>query len=186
MDYEELKKANAEISTTNIKGKEYAEVSERVKAFRKVYPTGFITTQLLSVENGVCMFKAVAGYTVNGEVHELGTGHAYEKENDGYINKTSFIENCETSAVGRALGFAGFGIDVSIASAEEVKQAQEVRKATPEQVKQLKALLTEDRQKKLCEVEKIDKIEDLSLTKASNIISKLQKEQEKNGVNKTN
>lgn len=53
----------------------------------------------------------------------LGTGTAYEKEGSTFINKTSYIENCETSAVGRALGMAGFGIDTSIASAEEVQNA---------------------------------------------------------------
>ncbi|MCQ2771082.1 MAG: hypothetical protein MJ236_04705, partial [Clostridia bacterium] len=46
-----------------------------------------------------------------------------EKESSSFINKTSFIENCETSAVGRALGFAGIGSKTSIASAEEVRNA---------------------------------------------------------------
>jgi uncharacterized lipoprotein NlpE involved in copper resistance len=53
----------------------------------------------------------------------LGTGHAYEKESSSFINKTSYIENCETSAVGRALGMAGFGIDTSVCSAEELTNA---------------------------------------------------------------
>ena len=46
-----------------------------------------------------------------------------EKESTSYINKTSYIENCETSAVGRALGFMGIGIDASMASAEELVNA---------------------------------------------------------------
>ena len=53
----------------------------------------------------------------------LATGYAQEKESSSYINKTSFIENCETSAVGRALGFAGIGIDGSMASADELANA---------------------------------------------------------------
>ena len=53
----------------------------------------------------------------------LGSGHAYEKESSSFINKTSYIENCETSAVGRALGMAGFGIDTSVCSAEELTNA---------------------------------------------------------------
>ena len=53
----------------------------------------------------------------------LGSGHAYEKEGSTFINRTSYIENCETSAVGRALGMCGFGIDTSIASSEEVQNA---------------------------------------------------------------
>ena len=52
------------------------------------------------------------------------TGHAYEKENSSFINKTSYIENCETSAVGRALAMLGFEIKKSIASKEEVENAK--------------------------------------------------------------
>jgi len=117
--FEDIKKANETINTTNIKGKEYAEVNQRIKAFRMVYPTGTIDTEMVSNENGVCIFKATVGI---GETI-LGVGTAYEKENSTFINKTSYIENCETSAVGRALGMAGFGIDTSVASAEEVANA---------------------------------------------------------------
>lgn len=119
--FQDIKKANETISTTDIKGKEYAEVNQRIKAFRMVFPTGTIETELLSNENGVCIFKA----TVANNETILGTGTAYEKEGSSFINKTSYIENCETSAVGRALGMAGFGIDTSVASAEEVQNAME-------------------------------------------------------------
>ena len=115
--YEELVKANALIKTTDVKGKEYAEVPQRVKAFRSLYPCGSISTEILSLADGICVMKATCT-DENGSI--LGTGTAYEKEGSSYINKTSYIENCETSAVGRALGFAGFGIDASIASAEEI------------------------------------------------------------------
>ena len=117
--FEDIKKANETIKTTDIKGKEYAEVNQRIKAFRMVYPTGTIDTQMISNENGVCIFKATVGV---GQTI-LATGTAYEKENSSFINKTSYIENCETSAVGRALGMAGFGIDTSVASFEEVANA---------------------------------------------------------------
>lgn len=121
--YEDIKKANETIKTTNIKGKEYAEVNQRIKAFRMVYPEGFIDTNMISCENGVCIIRAEVGFFEDGQTHILGAGTAYEKENSTFINKTSYIENCETSAVGRALGMAGFGIDVSVASAEEVINA---------------------------------------------------------------
>lgn len=121
--YEKIVSANSTIHTTQIKGKDYAEVPQRIKAFRMVFPEGFIKTELLSDIDGVCTFKATCGtYTKDGPV-VLGTGHAYENEKSSFINKTSYIENCETSAVGRALGMAGFGIDTSIASAEEVQNA---------------------------------------------------------------
>ena len=128
--YEDLVKANEAIKTTNIKGKEYAEVNQRIKAFRMLYPMGCIKTELVSNENGICVFKAEVFSGLSAEDEEdgyednlLGTGHAYEKESSSYINKTSYIENCETSAVGRALGMAGFGIDTSVCSAEELTNA---------------------------------------------------------------
>ena len=122
--FEDIQKANETIKTTDIKGKEYAEVNQRIKAFRMVYPEGTIVTELISNENGVCIFKASVGFIKeDGSDAILGTGTAYEKENSSFINKTSYIENCETSAVGRALGMAGFGIDTSVASAEEVENA---------------------------------------------------------------
>ena len=121
--YLDLAIANEQIKTTDIKGKDYAEVNQRIKAFRMVYPQGIIETEMLSNENGICVFKASVGYREDGEIYKLATGTAYEKEDSSFINKTSYIENCETSAIGRALGIAGFGIDVSVASAEEVQNA---------------------------------------------------------------
>lgn len=130
MKYLDLAIANETIKTTDIKGKEYAEVNQRIKAFRMVYPQGTIVTDMISNENGVCIFKARVSDD-NG--HILGTGTAYEKEGSTFINKTSYIENAETSAVGRALGMAGFGIDVSVASAEEVQNAINNQEVTQEE-----------------------------------------------------
>lgn len=131
MTYEELSAVNQSINTTDIKGKAYAEVNERVKGFRRLFPNGSISTQLMSIDesdNGkVCVFLATVA-DENGKT--LATGTAYEKENSTYINKTSYIENCETSAVGRALGFLGIGIDTSIASSEEVQNAIANQSAT--------------------------------------------------------
>ena len=123
MDWQSLVKANAAIRTTNIKGKEYAEVNQRVKAFRTLYPEGFIMTEILCREGGLCIIKATVGHYADGKSVILATGTAYEKEGSSQINRTSYIENCETSAVGRALGMAGFGIDTSIASADEMNNA---------------------------------------------------------------
>ena len=153
--YEDLERANKSIRTTDIKGKEYAEVNQRIKAFRMVYPTGAIKTEIISLENGVCVIKATVGYNNEGrfdgdrtELVVLGTGIAYEKEGSTFINKTSYIENCETSAVGRALGMCGFGIETSVASAEEVQTAitnQDLEKPiTAEQLKDLEERIQKD------------------------------------------
>ena len=112
------------MKTVNIKGKEYVPVNERIKAFRKLLPEGFIKTEMLSNEDGVCVFRAEVGRYLDDAPLILATGYAYERETSSYINKTSYIENCETSAVGRALGMLGIGIDDSVASYEEVANAQ--------------------------------------------------------------
>lgn len=130
--FEDIQRANEQIRTTDIKGKEYAEVNQRIKAFRMVYPKGTIKTEMESNKDGICIFKAYvyeyylqepSGLLSLCKSKLLATGTAYEKENSSFINKTSYIENCETSAIGRALGMAGFGIDTSIASYEEVENA---------------------------------------------------------------
>ena len=119
MTFKDLQAVNEKLASMNIKGKDYVLVNERVKAFRQLYPEGTIQTELIYDNDGVCTFKA----TVSVADLVLATGYAQEKESSSYINKTSYIENCETSAVGRALGFLGIGIDTSIASAEEVETA---------------------------------------------------------------
>ena len=122
--FNQIQECNEAMPTIDFKGKGYVMVNERVKAFRKLFPEGFIRTDLLSLENGIAVMQAKAGYYEDGQERILGTGLAYEKETGSYINKTSYIENCETSAVGRALGFIGFGIDGGgIASAEELANA---------------------------------------------------------------
>ena len=118
--FEDIRKANENIKTTDIKGKEYAEVNQRIKAFRMVFPNGSISTEIISLNDGVVTMRAIV-CDEDGKL--LGTGTAQEKETSSFINKTSYIENCETSAVGRALGMCGFGIDTSVASAEEVQNA---------------------------------------------------------------
>ena len=177
--YNDIKTANESIKTTDIKGKDYAEVNQRIKAFRMVYPDGFINTEMVSNENGVCVFRALVGYYTDDGINWLGTGTAYEKENSTFINKTSYIENCETSAVGRALGMCGFGIDVAVSSAEEVQNAilnQEEQntepKATDKQISMIQSLYKDEEFTKICEMAKVERLEDLTISQASNLISK--------------
>ena len=145
MTYEDIQRVSSNLKTTEIKGNSYIEVNQRIKAFRQLFPDGFIRTELVSNDDGMCVIKAEVGincistsksegYYVTEEVL-LGTGYAYEKEQSSYINKTSFIENCETSAVGRALGMLGIGIDTSVASAEEVRNAINQQEMNAEQGK---------------------------------------------------
>ena len=107
------------MKTIDIKGKPYVMAHERIKYFRENYPSGQILTDLISDVDGKCIFKTEI--LVDGEC--VATGYAYEREDSTFINKTSYIENCETSSIARALGVAGIGIDNSVASFEEVANA---------------------------------------------------------------
>lgn len=120
-DLQLLKEANDTLAKVDIKGKDYVPVSERIKAFRTIYPRGQILTEIIGLDNGVCTMKASV---YDDEGHLLGTGHSQEKEGSAFINKTSFIENCETSCIGRALGSCGIGLDNGFASFEEVANAK--------------------------------------------------------------
>lgn len=107
------------LKTVDIKWKSYVEVNQRIKYFRETYKDWRITTSIVSDSEWKCVFRA--------EIYDwdnlLATGHAYEKEWSTFINKTSYLENCETSAIGRALWVLWIGIDESVASFEEVANA---------------------------------------------------------------
>lgn len=119
MEYIKIKEANDEIVKMNIKGKEYSPVNERILAFKKVYEDGAIITKILERdEENVLMLAEI--YDGN---RLIATGHAQEIKKGG-VNIISMIENCETSAVGRALGMAGFGVDKGIASEQEMNKVE--------------------------------------------------------------
>lgn len=125
MEYGQISQVNSEIKMIDLKGKNYAMVPERVNAFRKIFPDGFIETEIVSHDGTTVLMKAKAGYyNVSGNQIILGTGYAQEVRGKGLVNGTSYIENCETSAVGRALGMIGLGINGGgICSAEELVNA---------------------------------------------------------------
>ena len=122
------------LKTINIHGKDYVEVNERIKYFRENYKGWSLISELIDLTENRCVIKASI---TNEKDKVIATGIAYEVMGSSYINKTSFIENCETSAWGRALGNLGIGIDTSIASAFEVNNAiiqQETKPKTKEKL----------------------------------------------------
>ena len=181
--FEDLQRANEAIKTTDIKGKEYAEVNQRIKAFRMLFPEGLILTEMVSNEDGVCVFKASV---FNGDVM-LGTGHAYEKEDGSFINKTSYIENCETSAVGRALGMAGFGIDTSVCSAEELGNAllnqEGTKPITKANIKSLMALAEKKGSdlSEICDYFKVNTLDEMTAADYGKCLLMLNKKEDVNG-----
>lgn len=110
------------MKTVNIKGKEYITVNERLIHFRKeaTYKGWRIVEDLISLDDKEGVFKATI---LDPDGNEMVSAHAQEYRDSSYINKTSFLENGFTSALGRALGYLGIGLDTSIASADEVGNA---------------------------------------------------------------
>ena len=103
--------------TVKIHGKDYMEVNERLQIFRKDFPGHALVTEIYSMSDDRVVIKA----TISCEEKVIATGWAFEDINSSKINKTSFVENCETSAWGRALANFGIGLDTAISSAEEVR-----------------------------------------------------------------
>lgn len=120
-DYaERLAVANNGVKFTSVRGKQYAEVNQRILAFWSLFPNGRIITEKRDDGNR-CDFLCKV-YRDAGDEEPTVTGHAYE-ERKGQVNSTSYVENCETSAIGRALGLLGIGATNAIASADEVLNA---------------------------------------------------------------
>ena len=82
----------------------YEPVALRLDRWLKQHPNGIVKTLLLSQPGAdICVF--LAELWLDGQC--VSTGHAEEVRNSNMINKTSSMEVCETSAIGRALANAG-------------------------------------------------------------------------------
>lgn len=125
MEFSKVQELNTELKYTEIKGKKYITVNQRVLAFRQLYPNGRINTEIvkISADNGTTVIVKASVY--DGDAL-ISTGHALETPaKNKNINQFSALENCETSAVGRALGLLGIGSTDSIASLEEVQTIED-------------------------------------------------------------
>ena len=112
----------------DIKGKKYVLVSDRVLYFNEHYPNWSIQTTRESVGD----MEVVKAFVVPDmeQPNRMFTWYSQAKRGDGFINKTSALENAETSAVGRALAFMWIGVIDSIASADEITKADNASKGT--------------------------------------------------------
>lgn len=150
-------------SKVDIKGKLYVTVATRVEIFRKHFgERGAISTDVLHQDDHRVVVRAeISIHKPDSAKWVLATGHAEEYRGDGYINKTSAMENCETSAVGRALSAAGlsggeyassFEVDNAInnkSKASAKKAVPEAKKAVPEATKAEEDMLSEEDQVRL-------------------------------------
>ena len=163
----------------NIKGKSYIPVNERVKEFRSKYPELRVLTEIISLDENSVVMKATVS-DMEGNI--LANGYAQEDRGSSNINKTSYVENCETSAVGRALGMFGIGIDDSMASADEVANAidrqealkQKVDKNSISALKMLAAEKGSDIEMILSYYE-VEKAEDMTMEQWQNAMTLLRK-----------
>jgi hypothetical protein len=107
------------MKTINIKGKEYVTVNERLKEFRNNFKDYALVTEIIELGADFATVKASI-YDDKGVLR--ATGFAREVVAKSPINKYAFLENCETSAIGRALGNFGIGIDEDVCTADELIQ----------------------------------------------------------------
>ena len=117
------------IKTTKIGKKDYVEVDERIRLFWELHPNWTILTEMIynCEENLVCIFKAKI-IDENDVIKATGHAREFQADKKSMVNKTSHVENCETSAIGRALGIKGIITEYGIASANEVRNAKELEK----------------------------------------------------------
>lgn len=124
--------------TVNIHGKEYKTVALRVAEFRRDHPEWGLETYIVSADADTVVMRAVVA---DENDRTLASGHAEEKRSSSQINKTSALENCETSAIGRALAAMGYG-GTEFASADEVQNA----------IHQQNAVVSEEQAVTLCDM----------------------------------
>ena len=127
----EREKMSNQIKTVTVNGgNEYAMVKDRLKAFKELPERTTVNTDIVSHQNGQVVFKA----SLYIDSNLIATGHALEDKNSSRLNDVSYLEVCETSALGRALANAGFLIDGSVASAEEVERARQIQSEIDEDI----------------------------------------------------
>lgn len=112
------------MKAVTIKGKQYIPVNERIKFLAENFDYSIESDYSYDIERKMWIVKSTLRLK-KGDDWFTYTGMAQEIESGNYkeVNFTSALENAETSAVGRAIAFAGIGIDTGIASADEVNKA---------------------------------------------------------------
>lgn len=118
----------------DIKGKKYVLVSDRVLYFNETYPNGSIITERLTEAGGEVEIIKATIYPDVSNPARFFTGYSQAKRWDWFINKTSALENAESSAVWRWLAFMWIGVIESIASLDEINKAENTAKTQSKKV----------------------------------------------------
>jgi hypothetical protein len=113
------------MKTINIKGKEYVPVVERVKELHTICKNCEIVTEITSNDEKRVVVKATVRINYTGSASRVFTGHSQAEWGKGMMGGVA-LEVAETSAVGRALGFANIGLLDGIASVEEMRKVKKI------------------------------------------------------------
>lgn len=101
----------------------YETVETRLTRFWEQYPDGRIETSLMNYDGDSCIVRTII-WKHRDDAHPTATGYAHEIHTDRGVNATSFIENCETSSIGRCLANMNFATQGKRASREEMQKVE--------------------------------------------------------------
>ena len=125
----------------------YETVAQRLVRWWTEYPDGRIITSIHHYDGSTIIMRAEC---YNNDDRLIATGYAEEVFGNSPVNKTSFLENCETSAIGRAISNSRIGHTGERASVTEMEKVNRINSApvktdshgsaTPKQIGFLKSL----------------------------------------------
>ena len=109
----------------------YETVEDRLVKFWHDHPDGRIATMMedITADKSMVVFRCDVYFHADDHKPKA-SGYAEETRNSSPVNKTSFVENCETSAIGRALANCGYAAKGSRPSREEMEKVQRAPQAT--------------------------------------------------------
>jgi len=139
----------------NLKGKSYTEVAKRIEVFRKHFGFRYGFTEEIIVDDGKRVVIKAKIYDREHPDTPISEGHAEEIRGSSLVNKTSAIENCSTSALGRAIAFCGLH-GGQMASINEIEKAQNNEKNIDENKPKEEKKLTLDETIKKTEQDRKD------------------------------
>ena len=108
----------------------YETVESRLARFWEQFPDGRLETTMMNYDGDSCIFRAEL-YRHRDDVNPTSTGYAHEIRTDRGVNSTSFVENCETSSLGRCAANYLFATQGKRPSREEMEKVQRLTPSDP-------------------------------------------------------
>ena len=108
----------------------YETVETRLARFWEQFPEGRVETTLMNYDGESCIVRSVI-WKHRDDQNPTATGYAHEIHTERGVNMTSFIENCETSSLGRVLSNMGLAKQGARPSREEMEKVQRLTPTDP-------------------------------------------------------